>query len=305
MEEQIRVAAFNWLAEQIQIYGDVLPRNLLEKGFLFNNQRITLIGPQGIWKPKVFEQIPLTITTVAGGPYDDFFTKDGFLIYRYRGTNPNHRDNVGLREAMKRQVPLIYFHGVVKSKYLAIWPVYIIRDDPATLSFTIAEDMPGSIKQYLNNNSYNKLPYVADDDTYYKRSYITSTIKQRLHQKSFRERVLEAYSCQCAFCRLRHVELLDAAHIIYDSEELGEPIVNNGLSLCKIHHAAFDSNIIGVTPDYKLVVREDILEEIDGPMLRHGIQQLHEQKIILPKSKKLWPDQNRLKIRYKRFREVG
>jgi putative restriction endonuclease len=98
---------------------------------------------------------------------------------------------------------------------------------------------------------------------------------------------------------------LDAAHIIYDSDDLGEPIVNNGLSLCKIHHAAFDSNIIGVTPDYNLVVRGDVLGEFDGPMLRYGIQQLHEQKIILPKSKKLWPDQNRLEIRYKRFREVG
>jgi putative restriction endonuclease len=193
----------------------------------------------------------------------------------------------------------------VKSKYLAIWPVYIIKDDPTILSFTIAEDVPGSINQYLNNNLHNKSPYVADDGTYYKRSYITSTIKQRLHQKSFRERVLEAYSCQCAFCRLRYAELLDAAHIINDSDELGEPIVNNGLSLCKIHHAAFDSNIIGVAPDYNLVVRRDVLGEFDGPMLRYGIQQLHEQKIILPKNKKLWPDQNRLEIRYKRFREIG
>ncbi len=81
--------------------------------------------------------------------------------------------------------------------------------------------------------------------------------------------------------------------------------MNNGLSLCKIHHAAFDSNIIGITPDYKMMVRQDILAETDGPMLRHGIQQLHDQKIILPKSKLLWPDQNRLEVRYKRFREVG
>jgi len=54
-----------------------------------------------------------------------------------------------------------------------------------------------------------------------------------------------------------------------------------------------------------MTVREDILLEKDGPMLKHGIQQLHNQGIILPKSKKLWPDPNRLEIRYKRFREVG
>lgn len=305
MEEQIRLATFKWLEEQVQIHGDVLPRIILEKGFLFNGQHVTLVGPQGIWKPKMLELIPLSITTVAGGPYNDFFTKDGFLVYRYRGTNPNHRDNVGLREAMKRQIPLIYFHGIVKGKYLAVWPVFIIRDDPATLSFTLAEDEPGSIRLYLNNDLMNNVSYIADDSTYFKRNYITATIKQRLHQKSFRERVLEAYNRQCAFCSLRHIELLDAAHIISDSDELGEPIVSNGLSLCKIHHAAFDSNIIGVTPEYKIMVREDILREKDGPMLRHGIQQLHDQRIILPRSKKLWPDQDRLEIRFNRFREVG
>jgi putative restriction endonuclease len=305
MEEKVRLAAFKWLEEQVFVHGDVLPRTLLEQGFIFNGQRVTLVGPQGIWKPKMFELIPLSITTVAGGPYDDSFNKDGFLVYRYRGTNPNHRDNVGLREAMKRQVPLIYFHGIVKGKYLAVWPVFIIQDDPKTLSFTVAADDPSSARLLLSNEMRNTLSYLENDSTYFKRNYITSTIKQRLHQKTFRERVLEAYSRQCAFCALRHTQLLDAAHIIPDSEELGEPIITNGISLCKIHHAAFDSNIIGVTPEFKIIVREDILKEKDGPMLQHGIQQLHNQRILLPRNKKLWPDRDRLEVRFKRFKEVG
>jgi len=140
---------------------------------------------------------------------------------------------------------------------------------------------------------------------YAKRSYITASIKNRLHQKSFRERVLQAYREQCTFCKLKFVELLDAAHIISDGEELGDPIVINGLSLCKIHHAAFDANIIGVTPDYQIKVREDILQETDGPMLRHGIQELQNQKIILPSNKSMWPDRDRLMIRYAKFRDAG
>ena len=299
MEEQIRLAAFKWLEQSVQIHGDVLPRKLLEEGFIYDGKRVTMIGPQGIWKPKVLKTIPLTITTVADGPYDDAFTKEGFLAYRYRGTDPNHRDNVGLREAMSKQVPLIYFHGIVKGKYLAVWPVYIIRDSPELLTFTLAADEPGSA---VLGSSVSE---VAEDGTYYKRNYITSTIKQRLHQKSFRERVLEAYRQQCSFCKLRHSELLDAAHIISDTNKFGDPIVPNGLALCKIHHAAFDSNIIGVTPKYEIIVREDILEEIDGPMLRYGIQQLHKQEIILPRNKKLWPDQDRLEIRFKRFKDAG
>lgn len=218
--------------------------------------------------------IPLSITTVAGGPYDDSFTKDGFLVYRYRGTDIDHRDNVGLREAMKRQTPLIYFHGIVKGKYMAVWPVFIIQDNPKSLSFTVAADEPSSTTLYLDKqvNTTNLGITVADDSTYYKRNYITSTIKRRLHQKSFRERVLDAYKQQCTLCRLKHAELLDAAHIIPDSEEFGEPEVKNGLALCKIHHAAFDSNIIGITPEYRIIVRNDILIEKDGPMLKYGIQ---------------------------------
>lgn len=302
MEEQIRMAAFQWLREQTEIHGEVLPRTLLEQGFLFNQERITLIGPQGIWKPRQFEQIPLSVTTIYNGPYEDSFTEDGFLAYRYRGTDPFHRDNAGLREAMKRGTPLIYFLSIVPGKYLCVWPVFIIKDNPGSLSFTSAADDASSVRYYLNPSSSAR---VADVVEYAKRNYITSTVKVRLHQKSFRERVLQAYREQCAFCKLRHVELLDAAHIISDGEIHGDPIVTNGMSLCKIHHAAFDSNIIGVTPDYKIEVREDILLERDGPMLKYGIQELQNQKIILPSNKQLWPDRERLDIRYSKFRKIG
>ena len=302
MEDQIRIAAFHWLKEQTTIFGEVLPRVLLEKGFEYQGQRVTLIGPSGIWKPKVFEKVPLSITTIYDGPYEDSFNREGFLVYRYRGEDYFHRDNIGLREAMKQQIPLIYFHSIVPGKYLAIWPVYIIQDNPDTLSFTVAADELSSVERSVMQNTYDR---VADNAEYARRSYITSTVISRLHQKSFRERVLQAYKEQCAFCKLKHTQLLDAAHIIADGDLLGEPIVINGLSLCKIHHAAFDSNIIGITPDFNIKVRDDILQETDGPMLKHGIQELQNQRIILPSDKKLWPDQDRLSIRYTKFREAG
>lgn len=212
---------------------------------------------------------------------------------------------MGLREAMHKQTPLIYFHGIVQSKYLAVWPVFVIGDNPESLSFKVAADEPLSLGLYLNKPLISNIPIVAEESTYYKRNYITSIIKVKLHQKSFRERVLDAYNQQCAFCRLKHTELLDAAHIIPDTEEFGEPTVRNGLSLCKIHHAAFDSNLIGVTPDYHIEVRKDILQEKDGPMLLHGIQGLHKEKIILPRQKELWPDQEKLEVRFSRFIKVG
>ena len=130
---------------------------------------------------------------------------------------------------------------------------------------------------------------------------MTNAVRHRLHQQGFRFRVLRAYRAQCALCRLRHLELLDAAHIIPDPDPLVEPVVTNGISLCKLHHAAYDSFIVGISPDYKIIVRRDVLDEIDGPMLQHGIQELHERQIIRPHSRAQWPDRGLLDIRFHRF----
>ena len=81
MDNELRIAAFNWLKEQVSINGDVLPREILEKGFIFKDMKIPLVAPQGIFKPKILD-IPLTITTVQSGPYNDSFNKDGFLSYK-------------------------------------------------------------------------------------------------------------------------------------------------------------------------------------------------------------------------------
>lgn len=106
-------------------------------------------------------------------------------------------------------------------------------------------------------------------------------------------------------CGIRHNQLLDAAHIIADSEEFGVPLVSNGLSLCKIHHAAFDSYLIGITPDYVIKINKKVLEEIDGPMLKYGIQSFEGQRIILPSSKSNWPDKDHLSAKYKIFNNVA
>ena len=294
IDKQIRLAAFNWLQEQVDKHGDVLNRDKLAQGFKFKDTRIPLVSPQGIFKPKQLD-LPLTITTTPKGPYTDSFDGNDFLLYKYRGTDPMHRDNVGLRKCMHDEIPLIYFHGVVPNKYLAIWPVYIIGDNPDALTFKVAAD-----NQYEVEYEENELK----EENNYRRAYITSTVKRRLHQRGFRERVIAAYQSQCAFCQLKHAELLDAAHIIPDNEDEGVPSVNNGLALCKIHHAAFDQHIIGVSPNYQIKVKEDVLREKDGPMLKHGIQDLQDQKLILPKSKKAWPNQDFLDVRYQDFKQI-
>ncbi len=271
----IRQSAFDWLAEQTAIHGATLPRALLAKGFEHQGQRIPLVAPNGIFKPQRME-LPLSITTVANGPYRDAFGPS-LLQYKYRGRDPNHRDNVGMRELLRRRAPLIYFHALVPGRYLAVWPVFVVGDDPASLTFSVAVDDALAVK------SGTPLGTTAEEAaSAIRRGYITAVVRQRIHQAAFRERVIDAYRQQCALCRLRHEELLDAAHIIPDREPEGEPVVSNGISLCKIHHAAFDCFFLSVRPDYSIEVRSDVLLENDGPMLKHGLQGMHGQRIQLP-----------------------
>ena len=114
------------------------------------------------------------------------------------------------------------------------------------------------------------MPYSEEGEL--RRRYVTRAVRQRLHQQEFRERVLEAYRRQCALCRLRHPELLDAAHIIPDTEERGAPVVRNGLSLCRLHHAAYDSYLLAVRPDYTVEVSRAVLADTgEGDVRRlHG-----------------------------------
>ncbi len=294
MDTQIRLKAFEWLEMMVSIHGDVLERRHLERGFDFHGQRITLLGPRGIWKPQLMD-LPISITTTADSPYEDKHADEHFLEYNYRGTDPYHPDNVGLRKIMQQRIPLIYFLSVVPRLYLATWPVYIVGDDIPNLSFRVVLDDAQLV-------GTDRLSDSAGEN--YRRSYLTSQVKIRLHQRKFREQVLRAYDIRCTMCNLAHKELLDGAHIIPDKEDAGLPIVQNGLSLCKIHHAAFDNNIIGISPDYVIHVRQDVLEEIDGPMLKHGIQSLNRLEIVLPKNKKYWPDKDRLDFRFQnRFRK--
>jgi len=287
-----RTAAFAWLRSVLSTGEEILSRELLRAGFSFEGSNVHLVGPQGIFKPAQITYYPLSITTTTGGPYQDAFDPSGdFLLYRYRGTDPNFHENRRLRDAMRDRIPLIYFHSTVPGRYLAIFPVLIVGDDPASFTFTVAADDLMSI-------SYER----DDDEPKIRRGYLTRLVRHRIHQQTFRDRVLSAYRERCSICSLKHSSLLDAAHITPDSDERGEPLVGNGLSLCKLHHAAFDRSMFGIKPTYEIEVRPDILDETDGPMLLHGLQAIDKKRILLPLRQRDRPDPERLEARYELFR---
>jgi putative restriction endonuclease len=60
-DRAVRLAAFDFLAAQTSIQGDVLPWKVLSLGFPFHGQRVPLLGPQGIFKPALLPDMPLSI----------------------------------------------------------------------------------------------------------------------------------------------------------------------------------------------------------------------------------------------------
>jgi len=293
----VRMAAFRFLEEQTARHGEVLDWTTLTRGFTYEGTRVPLIGQTGIWKPAALA-LPISIATAPpkpgrAAPYADEVRGDGLLVYRYRGTSPQEPDNVRLREVFRRRLPLIYFHGIDRGWYRPFWPALIAEDHPAELHVAV-ELYPESAAVDLS----------AGGELIGK-SYARRLTLQRLHQPAFRQRVLRAYRQRCAVCRLRHAELLDAAHILSDSDPRSLPVVDNGMALCKIHHAAFDSHILGVRPDYVIEIREDVLAERDGPMLRHGLQELHGATLVLPRRPAERPNRDYLEERFADFRRAS
>jgi putative restriction endonuclease len=175
-----------------------------------------------------------------------------------------------------------------------MYPADVMEDDPVGRSVLVASgDRDGPV---------DELEPVAIEDPIARRYAVRET-RVRLHQRRFRGQVLLAYKDSCAICRLKEAQLLDVAHIAADASPAGEPKISNGLSLCSIHHRAFDQNLVGVSPDYLVHVSSRLLDDEDGPMLTL-LKTFHKEPIRLPGRTAWRPDRDQLAERFERFRAV-
>jgi len=132
------------------------------------------VGPSGIWKPAACE-LPISITTTVGGPYDDTFDRQaGTLRYAYRGLDPQHRDNRGLRRAMVERVPIVYFHAIERGSYVAAYPVFVVEDHPAQLRFSMQVDDLYAAEHELAGSGA-----IGEDAAEPRRAYVTATFRRR------------------------------------------------------------------------------------------------------------------------------
>jgi len=187
---------------------------------------------------------------------------------------------------------VIYFLGVAPGRFQAFFPAFIAGWDASSLKASVTFGLPDKAVAEPPENSLE-------------RRYALRVVQQRLHQASFREAVISAYNGRCALSGLPEPLLLDAAHIIADKDErLGQPLVENGIPLSKIHHAAFDAHLLGIDADYRIHVSDRLLIQRDGPMLE-SLKQLHRGALHLPERVKDRPDRDRLQVRFKLFKEAA
>lgn len=303
LDAALRSAAFEHVRRLSEIY-DQLTTTELSPGFEFRGERIPLINPQrGIFKPRQMRYL-LSIKTVYPRPggrvwYDDqrqvhrqIFEGEETVDYAFMGSDPDAADNRWLREAMETHVPVIYFLGISPGRYEALLPTFIVGWDARALKAQLAF-------------AATDQPLTGFSEAAPERRYALREVKQRLHQATFREAVITAYRGRCAISGLPEQRLIDAAHIVDDRhEQLGQPVVSNGIPLSKIHHAAFDAHLIGIDPDYRIHVSERLLAQNDGPMLE-ALKGLRGAMIRTPNRPKDRPDRDRLAVRFGRFRVLS
>ncbi len=296
-DEDVRTACFLALDVLQAKFGDEVPyKHGLDQGFAFRGRRVPFLNLQkGIYKAAAQRgPAALSIQTSAKTPYDDAATDDGFL-YAYREGSIDQADNRALRAANRLAVPLVYFVATRQGWYEPLYPFYVSEDRPAERRVLV------SVGRRIG--PVDELEPVLITDSI-ERKYAARQVKVRLHQRRFRWLVIPAYRDQCAICRLREIRLLDAAHIVGDLEPSGTPEIRNGISLCSIHHRAFDQDLVGISPDFVVRVATRLLEDEDGPML-DLLKGFEGVRIGLPRRSALHPDAERLAVRFEQFESAN
>ena len=295
LERDLRTRILASVQRRADANGGYLTRAELEALPIGGGDEVRAIDrTRGIWNPTSLEAT-LSIVSSPDGPYEDRSVVDGLFHYSYErprsGAPPGGGSNIKLRRARELDLPLLLLFKQVTGTdvvYVPVQPVYVVGEDTQRGEFVLALDEPTRDVAASLGGSIPK-------------QYAERLVRQRLHQPAFRARVIHAYAQSCTVCTLKHPELLDAAHIVADREIEGITAVTNGMAMCKIHHAAYDQNLLGVTPDFEIRINERLLAETDGPMLRHGLQEMHEKRLVLPRRRADLPDKKALEVRFENF----
>lgn len=125
------------------------------------------------------------------------------------------------------------------------------------------------------------------------------SVRQRVRDVRFRDRVLAAYSHLCAICGMQ-LDLVEAAHIVpvADSRSIDHP--RNGLALCVLHHRAFDNALVTIQSDFHVALNLQEIERLRATRKGEGetafMDMIRKSPIHLPQQASDWPDGANIQI---------
>ena len=283
-------------------HGSRLPWSAIQAGFQYQGGRVLFASRAlGIFKPRPMTAALSVKTTVPRGGRTTTYRDQQAQIDRPTGlfsydlqvgrTNPA---NEFLRLAKDRRAPIIYFRGVAPGVYEPIWPVWVdqYREHEGRVLLAAADMSQPSI----SSAEASRPPSVSEARD---ASYSLALVRIRNHQAWFSSQTKAAYGYRCAFSRLPFRSLLVGAHIVPDAEG-GPPSVSNGICMSTLHHAAFDTHLIGVDPDLRVHIADHVIAERDGPILA-ALQGLNGTHLVVPTDPTAHPNRDYLDQRYSAF----
>ncbi|WP_071942323.1 HNH endonuclease [Halomonas aestuarii] len=300
IDHRIRQAAFKRLETICREYSGDVPWEEIAEPVRFDDSAFFLASKAiGIFKPKQMPDGILSIKTVVPkhgriNIYSDGASDDGGFWYSLESGGLTKPANRQLIISYERKDPIIYFMGVAPGRYFPLWPCYI---DSVDIGNEICHVSMRDQLGVMRNVAEPTASYQVDD---IEKRYIIREVKTRVHQAEFRARVMQAYSNRCAMTGLPVLQLLEAAHIIPDNHRASTAEVSNGISLSRLHHRAYDAGLVGIDPDFKVHLNEELLATKDGPLLE-SMKQLNGQQISLPRNSKQRPNREALELRYQQF----
>jgi len=117
-----------------------------------------------------------------------------------------------------------------------------------------------------------------------KRQSVAVSVRRILRDISFRDRVLTSYLFRCSVCGIQ-LELVQAAHLVPVSAPGSTDETSNGISLCAIHHLAYDKALISIGDDYRIILSSSSLRNLKDAKRDDGIKDFKlglRSMILLP-----------------------
>jgi len=153
-------------------------------------------------------------------------------------------------------------------------------------------DKTQQVQEILRVNAFAEFEQelLATGGKVYEESVLKDETKTVVRDATFRKVIVSIYDYRCAFCGLRIVNslsqnIVDGSHIMPFSQFYDDQI-DNGLSLCKNHHWAFDRGWFSISDDFTLLVKSDLHE--DAPNCK-PMQQFNGDRLNLPVHAQYYP----------------